>query len=125
MSGAPNPSGGYSGSGYAGRGGPPPPRSFEERAAAKEQMMQSVRDSSQQDRRVYVGNLAYDVKWHHLKDFMRQGTPSGRPCQRSISSGDGGGERHVLIGHGETAGGGIFADVLLLPNGMSKVGANV
>lgn len=36
--------------------------------------MASVRDSSQQDRRVYVGNLSYDVKWHHLKDFMRQGT---------------------------------------------------
>jgi RNA recognition motif-containing protein len=35
--------------------------------------MQTVRDSSQQDRRVYVGNLSYDVKWHHLKDFMRQG----------------------------------------------------
>ncbi|RPA95069.1 hypothetical protein L873DRAFT_1813436 [Choiromyces venosus 120613-1] len=34
--------------------------------------MQSLRDSSQQDRRVYVGNLSYDVKWHHLKDFMRQ-----------------------------------------------------
>jgi hypothetical protein len=38
--------------------------------------MQSIRDSSQQDRRVYVGNLSYDVKWHHLKDFMRQGTGS-------------------------------------------------
>ena len=36
--------------------------------------MASVRESSQQDRRVYVGNLSYDVKWHHLKDFMRQGT---------------------------------------------------
>ena len=72
MSAAPNPAGGYSGPGFAGRGAPPP-RSFEERAAAKEQMMQSVRESSQQDRRVYVGNLAYDVKWHHLKDFMRQG----------------------------------------------------
>lgn len=72
MSGGGNPSGGYSGSGYAGRGAPPP-RSFEDRAVAKEQMMQSVRESSQQDRRVYVGNLAYDVKWHHLKDFMRQG----------------------------------------------------
>ena len=35
--------------------------------------MASVRESSQQDRRVYVGNLSYDVKWHHLKDFMRQG----------------------------------------------------
>lgn len=37
-------------------------------------MMQNIRESSQQDRRVYVGNLSYDVKWHHLKDFMRQGT---------------------------------------------------
>jgi hypothetical protein len=71
MSGAPqNASGGYSGSNRGDRG---PPRSFEDRAVAKEQMMQSVRESSQQDRRVYVGNLAYDVKWHHLKDFMRQG----------------------------------------------------
>ncbi|OJJ02537.1 hypothetical protein ASPVEDRAFT_133475 [Aspergillus versicolor CBS 583.65] len=96
MSAAQGPSGGHSGSGYSGRGGsyPPPPRSFEDRAVAKEQMMQSVRESSQQDRRVYVGNLSYDVKWHHLKDFMRQ------------------------------AGEVIFADVLLLPNGMSKVGAN-
>lgn len=50
-----------------------PPRSFEDRAVAKEQMMQNVREQSQQDRRVYVGNLSYDVKWHHLKDFMRQG----------------------------------------------------
>lgn len=50
-----------------------PSRSYEDRAAAKEQMMQSIRDSSQQDRRVYIGNLSYDVKWHHLKDFMRQG----------------------------------------------------
>ena len=70
----------YSGSGSYGRsrGGndPPPVRSFEERAQAKEQMMASVRESSQQDRRVYVGNLSYDVKWHHLKDFMRQGTKS-------------------------------------------------
>ncbi|KAL8760434.1 MAG: hypothetical protein Q9199_000058 [Rusavskia elegans] len=88
MSGA---AGGYSGSSY-GRGGaaPPPPRTFEERAQAKEQMMASVRESSQQERRVYVGNLSYDVKWHHLKDFMRQ------------------------------AGEVLFADVLLLPNGMSK-----
>ncbi|KAF2640069.1 RNA-binding domain-containing protein [Massarina eburnea CBS 473.64] len=59
-------------------------------SANKETMMQSIRDSSQQDRRVYVGNLSYDVKWHHLKDFMRQ------------------------------AGEVLFADVLLLPNGMSK-----
>ncbi|KAI9796287.1 MAG: hypothetical protein M1835_004410 [Candelina submexicana] len=85
--------GGQGGSSFGGGRGQPV-RNFEERAAAKEQMMQSVRESSQQDRRVYVGNLSYDVKWHHLKDFMRQ------------------------------AGEVLFADVLLLPNGMSKVGAN-
>lgn len=66
MNGAVGAPGGYSGSRHRGSG---PPRNHE----AKEQMMQSVRESSQQDRRVYVGNLAYDVKWHHLKDFMRQG----------------------------------------------------
>jgi len=55
-------------------------------------MMSNIRETSQQERRVYVGNLSYDVKWHHLKDFMRQ------------------------------AGEVLFADVLLLPNGMSKVG---
>jgi hypothetical protein len=60
-------SGGYQSYG-ASRGGAP--RSTEN----KDNMMQSIRDSSQQDRRVYVGNLSYDVKWHHLKDFMRQGT---------------------------------------------------
>ncbi|KAL6877249.1 RNA-binding domain-containing protein [Trichoderma longibrachiatum] len=76
------PAGGY--------GGQPPQRSYEERAAAREQMMSNIRETSQQDRRVYVGNLSYDVKWHHLKDFMRQ------------------------------AGEVLFADVLLLPNGMSK-----
>lgn len=68
--------GGQPGSPYGGRSGYAPGRTFEDRAdraAAKENMMQSVRDSSQQDRRVYVGNLSYDVKWHHLKDFMRQG----------------------------------------------------
>jgi RNA recognition motif-containing protein len=25
------------------------------------------------DRRVYVGNLSYDVAWTDLKDFMREG----------------------------------------------------
>ena len=66
-------SGAHSGSAYGGRDSYGPPPRFEERAVAKEHMMQNVRDSSQQDRRVYVGNLSYDVKWHHLKDFMRQG----------------------------------------------------
>ena len=47
--------------------------------------MQSLRESSQQDRRVYVGNLSYDVKWHHLKDFMRQGeSRSFSQSRRSI-----------------------------------------
>jgi hypothetical protein len=66
------PGGGAGGAPGAGFGGAPQ-RSFEDRAAAKEQMMSTIRESSQQDRRVYVGNLSYDVKWHHLKDFMRQG----------------------------------------------------
>ncbi|ROT42701.1 RNA-binding domain-containing protein [Sodiomyces alkalinus F11] len=69
MTGTPAPVGGAS----AGYGGPQQHRSYEERAVAREQMMSNIRDSSQQDRRVYVGNLSYDVKWHHLKDFMRQG----------------------------------------------------
>lgn len=89
MTGAGTPAGGQgTGTGF----GAAPQRSFEERAAAREQMMSNIRDASQQDRRVYVGNLSYDVKWHHLKDFMRQ------------------------------AGEVLFADVLQLPNGMSKVG---
>ncbi|KFA61349.1 hypothetical protein S40285_05861 [Stachybotrys chlorohalonatus IBT 40285] len=87
MAGTGAPGGGPPSAGYSGQA---PHRSFEERAAAREQMMSSIRETSQQDRRVYVGNLSYDVKWHHLKDFMRQ------------------------------AGEVLFADVLLLPNGMSK-----
>ncbi|KAK5995790.1 putative RNA-binding protein [Cladobotryum mycophilum] len=87
MTGTGAPPAGGPGGGY---GGQAPHRSYEERAAAREQMMTSIRETSQQDRRVYVGNLSYDVKWHHLKDFMRQ------------------------------AGEVLFADVLLLPNGMSK-----
>ena len=81
MSGSGGHQGGYSGSGYQGSSGGAggPRRSYEERAAAKDAMMQSLRDSSQQDRRVYVGNLSYDVKWHHLKDFMRQGWYSTLP----------------------------------------------
>ncbi len=29
---------------------------------------------SLRDRRIYVGNLSYDVKWTDLKDFMREST---------------------------------------------------
>lgn len=81
--------------------------------------MQNVRDSSQQDRRVYVGNLSYDVKWHHLKDFMREGeqdTESEWMVWLRIDAD----WRCVLFTAGEV----VFADVLLLPNGMSKVGVN-
>ena len=77
-------------------------------------MMASVRESSQQERRVYVGNLSYDVKWHHLKDFMRQGRKA-----RLSSSLD------PKLMFQTVAGEVLFADVLLLPNGMSKVGAYV
>ena len=68
--------------------------------------MANLRDNSQQDRRVYVGNLSYDVKWHHLKDFMRQG--SSLAARRAL----------LTFAAGEV----LYADVLLLPNGMSKVG---
>ena len=72
MTGAGAPTGGSS-AGY----GSQPPRNYEDRAQARESMMNNIRDNSQQDRRVYVGNLSYDVKWHHLKDFMRQGEEFG------------------------------------------------
>lgn len=60
--------GGYGGAPHGGRfqGG-------EDRTAARASMLENIKESSQQDRRVYVGNLSYDVKWHHLKDFMRSG----------------------------------------------------
>lgn len=70
MTGQGAPAGGQ-GTGY--NNGQPPHRTFEDRAAHREQVMNNIRETSQQDRRVYVGNLSYDVKWHHLKDFMRQG----------------------------------------------------
>lgn len=67
-------SGGGSNSGY---GGQAPNWNYEDRSRAREHMMNNIRETSQQDRRVYVGNLSYDVKWHHLKDFMRQGEAFG------------------------------------------------
>lgn len=72
--------------------------------------MSNIRESSQQDRRVYVGNLSYDVKWHHLKDFMRKGK-----FHNTLTS------KHHITLTTFTAGEVLFADVLLLPNGMSKV----
>jgi RNA recognition motif-containing protein len=44
------------------------------------------RQNSQQDRRVYVGNLSYDVKWHHLKDHMREGTQNPSPSYSLTTS---------------------------------------
>ena len=114
MSGAAGATGGNSGASYSRGSAVPPARTFEERAQAKEQMMASVRESSQQERRVYVGNLSYDVKWHHLKDFMRQGEPMPYQCNRDCRP----------LTSNLIAGEVLFADVLLLPNGMSKVGAN-
>jgi hypothetical protein len=74
--------------------------------------MQGMRENSQQDRRVYVGNLSYDVKWHHLKDFMRQ----GKLHLRAVVAAS------LLLTRAILAGEVLYADVLLLPNGMSKVG---
>ena len=91
--------------------------------------MSSIRETSQQDRRVYVGNLSYDVKWHHLKDFMRQGMfgcfwwhlpyPSlpNRACPYPLTTLAG--VTNLCFVAGEV----LFAEVLQLPNGMSKVGA--
>lgn len=73
------------------------------------------RQNSQQDRRVYVGNLAYDVKWHHLKDHMREGMLK-LTLQDSLDSHY---QRSILTK--PIAGQVLFADVLELPNGMSKV----
>ena len=71
QTGAAGAAGGFSNSYGAGRA--PSARNTEDRSVAKQEMMSNLRENSQQDRRVYVGNLSYDVKWHHLKDFMRQG----------------------------------------------------
>lgn len=68
--------------------------------------------NSQQDRRVYVGNLSYDVKWHHLKDHMREGMAKRLSSRVPFAT-------TSLTQY--SAGNVLFADVLELPNGMSKV----
>lgn len=90
-------------SSYDRRGAPP--------GAAREQRMSQVRESSQQDRRVYVGNLPYEVSWQSLKAFMKEGT-----YRRHYSPTTAAHDSDFL-----TAGDVLFADILLLPNGMSKV----
>lgn len=67
---------------------------------------------SQQDRRVYVGNLSYDVKWHHLKDHMKQGESLRRLIEAGSALTNPFTDNTLEV---------LFADVLLLPNGMSKV----
>jgi RNA recognition motif-containing protein len=54
------------------------------RPSRSEQPNMEDRQNSQQDRRVYVGNLSYDVKWHHLKDHMREGMANS-PAQSTAS----------------------------------------
>ena len=53
---------------YDRRGAPPA-----NRGAGREERMNAVRENSQQDRRVYVGNLPYEVTWQALKSFMKEG----------------------------------------------------
>ncbi|BFZ60821.1 g-strand binding protein [Saitoella coloradoensis] len=66
------------------------PQRDEQPRGGRDEFVNDVKANSQQERRVYVGNLAYEVKWDNLKDYMRQA--------------------------GEVK----FAEVLTLPNGMSK-----
>ncbi|KAG9294124.1 hypothetical protein G9A89_021483 [Geosiphon pyriformis] len=65
-------------------------RNYGGRLTPRETAAIAASQRSQKECRVYVGNLAYEVKWGQLKDFMRQ------------------------------AGEVVFADVLLQANGMSK-----
>ena len=60
-----------------------------------------------QDKRVYVGNLSYEVKWPQLKDYMRTGM-----CPLT--------KWYLLDCADEVAGEVVHAEVLTLPNGMSK-----
>lgn len=95
---------------YESGGGAYSERSRDRPAPNKEQIMNNARENSQQERRVYVGNLSYDVKWHHLKDFMRQGEPRTHSHTNT----------HMTLTN-SSAGEVLFADVLLIPSGMSKV----
>lgn len=39
----------------------------------REVAAQEAAKRSQKENRVYVGNLAFAVRWNDLKDFMREG----------------------------------------------------
>ncbi|BGP55276.1 hypothetical protein JCM8202_000649 [Rhodotorula sphaerocarpa] len=60
------------------------------KAASREIAASEAAKRSRKECRVYVGNLAFGVKWNDLKDFMRE------------------------------AGNVVFSEIMLLPNGMSK-----
>ncbi|WBW74535.1 RNA-binding protein involved in export of mRNAs Hrb1 [Schizosaccharomyces osmophilus] len=62
----------------------------DEEIPLKDPHLVTGKQNSQQERRVYVGNLSYQVRWYELKDFMKQAG-------------------HVL-----------YAEILNLPNGLSK-----
>ncbi|KAI7863300.1 hypothetical protein BDF14DRAFT_1942369 [Spinellus fusiger] len=61
--------------------------------------------------RVYVGNLSYDTKWHHLKDFMREGKnhPKDKEERRRLTP---------LFSY--TAGTVVHADIMTSASGRSK-----
>ncbi|GAA5939442.1 hypothetical protein JCM3775_001713 [Rhodotorula graminis] len=61
-----------------------------QKAMSREVAANEAAKRSRKECRVYVGNLAFGVKWNDLKDFMRE------------------------------AGNVVFSEILLLPNGMSK-----
>ncbi|KAF9400427.1 hypothetical protein BGX21_004336 [Mortierella sp. AD011] len=46
--------------------------SSDRRARSRSPIRASAGSGDVRDRRVYVGNLSYDVKWTNLKDFMRE-----------------------------------------------------
>ncbi|KAI8885435.1 RNA-binding domain-containing protein [Backusella circina FSU 941] len=70
---------------------PPPPRRFRSRSPPPRRLSRSGPPRAINNAcRVYVGNLSFETKWHHLKDFMREAG-------------------HV-----------VHADVLTLPNGRKK-----
>ncbi|BGP24410.1 heterogeneous nuclear ribonucleoprotein M [Rhodotorula toruloides] len=79
--------GGAVGAGGADRRAPFDPH---RKAVAREIAASEAAKRSRKECRVYVGNLAFGVKWNDLKDFMRE------------------------------AGNVVFAEIMLLPNGMSK-----
>ncbi|GAA5970887.1 hypothetical protein JCM11641_004494 [Rhodosporidiobolus odoratus] len=60
------------------------------KAMSREVAANEAAKRSKKECRVYVGNLAFGVKWNDLKDFMRE------------------------------AGNVVFAEIMMLPNGMSK-----